>query len=81
MSRNKSLRWGFIVRYGGKSVKYIIGDCSADELYIEIEDSCEEADGEFVFDTLKDAKQYCLERIDYEMKKLKEAKKRIVNTK
>lgn len=63
-------------------MKFCIGDSSTEELEIYIDDAEGlEADGEFVFNTLKEAKTHCLNLIDYDMEKLKEAKKRIKNTK
>jgi len=64
-------------------MKFCIGDCAPEELSIEKNtwDADLEADGEFVFNTLKEAKAYCLKEIEYEMAKLRKAKKRIMETK
>jgi hypothetical protein len=65
-----------------KNVKYLVGDCSAHEIEIARELNCEdEADGEFVFDSLEEAKVYCLDRIDFEIEQLEIAKARILKAK
>lgn len=53
------------------SKKYLVGDSPTSELYIDVEFGCEdEADGEFIFDTLNEAKAYCLGRINNEIREL-----------
>lgn len=61
--------------------KYLLGDCEVKELHIEREKCDYESDGEFVFDTLKEAKAYALEYIERDINELLEAKKRIEETK
>lgn len=57
--------------------KWYVSDAPAYELSIWLEDTDDEADGEFIFNSLKEAKKYCLSRIDYDMKQLTRARKNI----
>lgn len=50
--------------------KYFVSDSPAHDLHIWLEETDEDSDGEFIFDTLKSAKKYCLSRIDYDIKQL-----------
>lgn len=61
--------------------KYRISDSATIELYIEKEKTDDEADGEFLFDTLKDAQKYCLDRIDYDIKQLQRTREEIIKVK
>lgn len=64
------------------TTKWTVSDSPAHELYIQREDNCdEESDGEFVFDTLKDAQDYCLKRIDSEIKTLNRTRESILKAK
>lgn len=60
-----------------KKYKWMVGDVHTHELEIFRQATDEEADGEFIFDTLAEAKEYCLERINSELAVLKNVKKRI----
>lgn len=61
---------------------YTIGDCSEEDFYISHDDSGDWApDGEFTFETLAEAKEYCLNRIDRRIKELEIVRQQIDKTK
>jgi hypothetical protein len=59
--------------------KYFVSDSYANELHIWSEKTDLDADDEFIFDTLKDAKTHCIERIDKEIEDLEYNKQLIKN--
>lgn len=62
-------------------IKYMLPDSSPEELYIWTEDTEFEADGEFVFDTVKEAKTEAISRINDVIRQLESTKKHINNFK
>ncbi len=62
---------------------YTLGDCAPHELHIEKEepDEWNEPDGQFTFATHKEAQEYALETIDYEINQLKQTRAEIVKSK